>query len=461
MFHQFRAAIARTALWKSHWQRRVFASLAVVAVLAGMVAKSDHDVITAELIEPLDSKTSHAPTRIEVALAIPKISPGSQPTSAAPTATTNATPGTWHQVSVKRGDTLASIFSRFKIRRDLYPLMESAKEYKVLKLIRPGQCIRLRINAASLEEFVYESSKLEQLHAVKTAHGFEATLTVQPLETRHVLASGTINQSLFLAGRRAGLSDRQIMQLAGIFAWDIDFALDIRHGDSFTVIYEQHYVNGEKLQDGDIVAAEFINRGRKFRAIQHTTANGGNAFFTPEGRSVRGQFLRTPVDIARISSRFNLKRKHPILNKIRKHKGVDYAAPTGTPIKATGNGKVIFRGRKGGYGKTVILKHGSAYTTLYAHMSRYARKLSPGQRVKQGQVIGYIGQSGRATGPHLHYEFRVNGVHRDPLRIKVPKAKALPKTELAKFERVATQAQAKMGLYRRTLMAIERKETAL
>jgi len=461
MFCQLRALISGTALWKSHWKQLVLAAFAVLVALIGMVAKSDHDVLTKSPDEPHNSTTNHTATRLEVALVIPEIADSSPPATERPRSTTSEAPGIWHEIVIRRGDTLSSIFGRLKIHRDLAPLMTSAKEFKALRLIRPGQRIRLRINAASLEELIYESSTLEQLHALRTPHGFDSTVTVQPLETRQVLASGTIDQSLFLAGRRAGLSDKLIMQLAGIFAWDIDFALDIRHGDGFTVIYEQHYVNGEKLQDGEIVAAEFINQDKIFRAIQHETESGEVAFYTPEGRSVRGQFLRTPVDIARITSQFNLKRKHPILNRIRKHKGVDYAAPTGTPIRATGNGKVVFRGRKGGYGRTVILKHGSAHTTLYAHMSRFARKLRTGQRVKQGQVIGYIGRSGRATGPHLHYEFRVNGVHRDPLRVKLPKAKSLPKSEIANFEVVATQAQAQMVLYRRTLTAMERSETTL
>ena len=458
MFHQFRASISETALWKTHWKRSLLAFLALLAVLAGMVAKSEHAALNKDRY---NSKTNLAETRLEVALEIPKIVPSSLASTTQPDSNAIGTSGKWHEIIIRRGDTLSAIFGRLQIGRDLAPLMASAKEYKLLKLIRPGQRLRLRIDGTSLEELVYESTKLRQLRVVRTDNGFESSLIVEPVERRQVLASGIIEQSLFIAGRKAGLADKLIMQLAGIFAWDIDFALDIRKGDRFTVIYEKHYVNGEKLQDGDIIAAEFINRGKAFYAIQHDSVDGGIAYYTPEGRSVRGQFLRTPVDFARITSQFSLKRKHPILNKIRKHKGVDYAAPTGTPVRATGNGKVVFRGRKGGYGRTVILKHGAAYTTLYAHMSRYARKLNQGQRVKQGQIIGYVGRSGLATGPHLHYEFRVNGIHRDPLRVTLPKAKSLPRSELANFEVVASQARAQMDLYRRTLTAVGQKNTAL
>ena len=224
------------------------------------------------------------------------------------------------------------------------------------------------------------------------------------------------------------------MALAGIFGWDIDFALDIRQGDSFTVMYEELLLDGEKVGDGNIIAAEFINDDRTYRAYRYTDSKEKTEYYSPDGKSMRKPFMRTPVDLARISSRFNLRRKHPVLNKIRAHKGVDYAAATGTAIKATGDGKVVHRGRKGGYGNTIILRHGNTYTTLYAHMSKYARKTGVGSRVKQGQIIGYIGSTGLATGPHLHYEFRVNGVHRNPLKVKLPSAKPLPESEMGRFQ---------------------------
>ena len=230
------------------------------------------------------------------------------------------------------------------------------------------------------------------------------------------------------------MSDGLIMGLAGIFGWDIDFALDIRQGDSFTVFYEELYLEGEKVGDGNIIAAEFVNNNHTYRAYRYTDSNNKTEYYSPDGKSMRKPFMRTPVDLARISSHFNLRRRHPVLNKIRAHRGVDYAASTGTAIKATGDGKVMHRGKKGGYGNTIILRHGNTYTTLYAHMSKYARKTSVGSRVKQGQIIGYIGSTGLATGPHLHYEFRVNGVHRNPLKVKLPSANPLPDSEMDRYQ---------------------------
>jgi len=239
---------------------------------------------------------------------------------------------------------------------------------------------------------------------------------------------------LFIAAQKAGLPDNLTMQLADIFGWDIDFALDIREGDQFTILYEEFYLDGEKIKNGRILAAEFVNSGKVFQAVRYAAPGKDADYYSLDGKSMRKAFLRTPVDYRRISSRFTLGRKHPILNTIRAHKGVDYAASTGTPIRVTGNGKIIFRGTKGGYGNTIIVQHANKYSTLYAHMSRYKGGLRKGSRVKQGQIIGYVGSTGLATGPHLHYEFRVNNVHRDPLRVKLPGAPPLDKKYLADFK---------------------------
>jgi murein DD-endopeptidase MepM/ murein hydrolase activator NlpD len=227
---------------------------------------------------------------------------------------------------------------------------------------------------------------------------------------------------LFESAAGAGLSDKLIMNIAGIFAWDVDFVLDIRSGDNYYVQWEEIWQDGEFVTDGEIIAAEFNNNGRTHRAIRFIDDTGRSDYFTPDGHSVRKAFIRAPVDFTRISSNFNPNRRHPILNKIRAHRGVDYAAPRGTPIKAAGDGKVIFRGVKGGYGNSVILQHGGNITTLYAHMSRFAAKARVGQRVRQGQTIGYVGATGLATANHLHYEYRLNGVHRNPRTVKLPQA---------------------------------------
>jgi murein DD-endopeptidase MepM/ murein hydrolase activator NlpD len=350
-----------------------------------------------------------------------------------PLQTTPKQTGTWHELVIKHGDTLSSLFSSLNIYRQLAEVMSLGKKSEDLKRIYPGQRLRIRIESGTLEELIFEQDKVKQLHVTRTDHKFSIKRVNQPLELHRKVAINKIRHSLYRAGLQAGLSERLIMNMISIFGWDIDFALDIRQGDSFTVVYEEHYIDGEKVKDGNIVAAEFINQGKIHQAFRYTNSAGRTGYYSKDGRIMRKAFLRMPVSFARISSRFNLRRKHPILNKIRAHKGVDYVASIGTPIKAAGDGKVIFRNRKGGYGKTIILQHGKKYSTLYAHLSRYARTLKKGSRVKQGQIIGYIGKSGLATGPHLHYEFRVNGVHRNPLTVNLPSASPLPKTDLAEF----------------------------
>jgi murein DD-endopeptidase MepM/ murein hydrolase activator NlpD len=253
---------------------------------------------------------------------------------------------------------------------------------------------------------------------------------------------GTISSSLSEAGRKAKLSDALLDQLTQIFAWDIDFATNLRAGDRFTVIYERGGFNGAD----DIVAAEFVNRGKTFRAVRYVDKNGYANYYTPDGHALQKAFLSTPVDFARISSGFNLNRRHPVLNRIRAHKGVDYAARTGTPVKATGNGQVAFLGRKGGYGQVIIIKHGDRYETVYAHLSRYKAGLFEGSAVRQGDIIGYVGQTGLATGPHLHYEFRIDGIHQNPLTAQASNALPVRGTALADFKSQIQDPLAKLNL---------------
>ncbi len=341
----------------------------------------------------------------------------------------------WQSVTVKPGDSLALIFSRLGLSpTSLYNIMSLGKEVSKLKKIRPGQLLKFHIEDNELLGLNYEMNLTKSLNISLEDNKFKAEVIHIELEKVVKHASATINDSLFLSAKKAGLSDNLIMQLVGIYGWDIDFALDIREGDSYTVIYEEQYKNGIKVSDGPIIAAEFVNRNTALRTVRFTHEDGRVDYYADNGDAMRKAFLRTPVEFARISSRFNLKRKHPILNKIRAHRGVDYAASTGTPIKATGDGTVTHAGRKGGYGRTVILKHGGKYSTVYAHLHRYARGVRSGSRVKQGQIIGYVGKSGLATGPHLHYEFRVHGVHRNPLTVKLPKVESIGKKTLPEFK---------------------------
>jgi len=362
----------------------------------------------------------------------------------------------WHEITVKSGDSLAAIFSRVGISAgELHALLAQGGATHNLKKIYPGQTLRLITNAdQQLVRLTYKIDELSTLEVSRAGDEFEISTTHRTPERRVKNASGSIDNSLFLSAQAAGLSDSMTMELAGIFGWDIDFVLDIRKGDQFTVLYEELYLDGERIGNGDILAAEFINQGKSYQAVRYTDAGGKTDYYSLDGKSMRKAFLRTPVEFSRISSGFSLGRKHPILNKIRAHKGVDYAASTGTPIKATSNGKIVHRGKKGGYGNTIIIQHGTKYSTLYAHMSKFRSGLKTGSRVKQGQVIGYIGSSGLATGPHLHYEFRVDGVHRDPLKVKLPGAEPLDSKYLADFSQKAESLLAQLDLVRNVQVAV-------
>jgi len=238
-----------------------------------------------------------------------------------------------------------------------------------------------------------------------------------------------------------------------IFGWDVDFVQDIRRGDSFHVIYDEYHLNGNKLSDGKILAAEFSTQGQTYRAIRFENEHGAASYYTPEGESMLGTFLRSPVEFSRISSRFG-RRKHPISKKWKTHKGVDYAASRGTPIRATADGRVRSAGRKGGYGNTVVLTHAGRFSTLYAHMKGFAKGIKSGSRVKQGQIIGYVGTTGYSTGPHLHYEFRVDGVHRNSLTYKTPKASSVDTTKRTEFDLLAKSRQQELdGLLREYKLA--------
>ena len=339
-----------------------------------------------------------------------------------------------HQTKVKNGDTLTAIFSRAGLNaRDVYNVTRLDKENKLLTKLSPGQTFDITVSADNeLQSLRYHIDKTKTLVIDKPDNNWQANLESRHYETRVTYSKGVINSSLFEAANEAGLSDSLTMDLAHIFGWDIDFALDIRQGDSFVVLYEEQFLEGEKIKDGNILAAEFVNQGKNYKAVRYTDSAGKSNYYADDGTSMRKAFLRSPVDFSRISSRFG-KRHHPILNKIKHHKGVDYAAARGTPVKASGDGKIIWRGRKGGYGKTVIIQHGNSYSTLYGHLNNYNRKARSGSRVKQGQIIGYVGSTGRATGPHLHYEFRVNGTHRNPLTVKLPSAAPINKKHKEDF----------------------------
>ena len=323
---------------------------------------------------------------------------------------------------IRRGDTLDKLFRKHDLDLgDLSRISKLDEARKRFRKLKPGDKFTIVHDQGNLVSMNSNLDLTSALNIERSESGFTAEVVERPIEKRKRMKYGVIETSLFESAATAGLSDRVIMNIAGIFAWDVDFVLDIRTGDNYYVQYEEIWQNGEFVKDGEIIATEFNNNGRKYQAIRFIDDNGRSDYFTPDGHSVRKAFIRAPVDFTRISSNFNPRRKHPILNTIRAHRGVDYSAPRGTPIRAAGDGKVIFRGVKNGYGNAVILQHGGNITTLYAHMSRFAGA-RVGSRVRQGQTIGYVGSTGLATANHLHYEYRLNGVHRNPRTVKLPQA---------------------------------------
>jgi murein DD-endopeptidase MepM/ murein hydrolase activator NlpD len=339
------------------------------------------------------------------------------------------------QVEVGSGENLSLIFQKVGLPDiDLLNILSINKDSEKLKNLKPGQKIKFEVSDDLLQKLVVQITNLESLIFSRQDQSFTMEREVIKPDTIVVITGTELETSLYIDGKNIGLSDSVIMQLTAIFAWDIDFSQNIRIGDRFKIIYEKLEVKGEYYKTGRILAAEFINQATRYTAFLNIDDNGKNSYFSEKGHALQKTFLRNPVDSVRVSSRFNLKRKHPILNRIRAHRGVDYAAPIGTPIRATADGQVEYLGVKGGYGNTIELQHGGKYTTLYAHLSDYAKKLKIRSKVAQGQVIGYVGKSGLATGPHLHYEFRVNGEHRDPLTVKLPAERSISLKYKTAFE---------------------------
>lgn len=354
----------------------------------------------------------------------------------------------WTEFEVEPGDTLAGLLNSQGVStQTVHEVVSAREELKRLARIKPGDQLRVDVaDGGRLEALEYKPSDIKTLHAERGADGWQVEERERDYQRELRYAEATIDSSLFRAGQQAGMTDELTMQLANIFGWDIDFILDIRRGDRFRLIYEELYLDGEKVGNGDILMAEFFNRDRHFKAFRYERDNGRVDYLDASGQSVRKEFIRTPVAFSRISSGFSTGRDHPVLNRTRAHEGVDYAAPSGTPVKASGDGKVVYAGRKGGYGNVIILKHGQKYSTLYAHLNRFARGIHVGTRVEQKDVIAYVGASGLATGPHLHYEFRVDGVHRNPLSVDLPEAGSIPDSERRDFLVQASQLKNQMAL---------------
>lgn len=341
------------------------------------------------------------------------------------------------EVSISKGDTIYEIMRGFGVSpQEILALINASKRISNLKRIAPGKVLKTTFLDNKLSGLEYPIDDENLLVIESLSSGFKAFKREIEFDTREVFAQGEIKNSLYEDGRKAGLDPEIIMALADIFAWEIDFSVDIREKDSFKLIYQEGSYKGEIVKRGPVVAAQFNNKGKLFTAVKFKDDDGHEDYYDLNGNSLRKQFLKSPLNYRRISSYFSRRRFHPILKKYRPHHGIDYAAPSGTPVTATGDGKVVYSGWKRGYGRFIVIKHNGTYSTAYGHLSRFAKRTKKGRYVKQGQVIGYVGSTGISTGPHLHYEFRVNGKSVNPLGRKFPPAKPLNKKYKKEFDLV-------------------------
>lgn len=349
----------------------------------------------------------------------------------------------WQSVTVQSGQTLGEIFQNMGVPATvMYQVLESPSAKNLTRLRAGAELAFDLADDGALRGLAFERDEAARVELAIADGKISENVIERPLERRTLVASGEITSSLYADGAKAGLSNAAINLMANVFSYDIDFTQDLRDGDRFQVVYEEIWRDGERLRSGGIVAASFVNRGKEFTAVRFQR-NGKDEYFDLTGRPLKKSFMRMPIEFARISSRFNPRRKHPVLGTVRAHKGVDYAAATGTPIMAAGDGRVSFAGWQNGYGRTIIIDHGKGHTTLYAHMSRLG-KYKVGSRVQQGTTIGYVGATGLASGPHLHYEFRINGVHRDPLTVTMPKPEPLSGADMVAFRAATAPALAQL-----------------
>lgn len=431
--------------------------LTLVALVGGLIIQStftNNDLIETQVAQDVEIKIEQL---VENA-AVPAATPAPKPAPAPKVIPAERT----ITVSIKPGDTLGKIFEKQGFDAAvLHNLVENETVNHTLTNIHPGQKLDFTINPKNeLIGLEYNVNELERLMVtVKDGKTF-ADLKTRDVEELLTFADVTIEDSLFMDGEREGLDYNITMALAEIFSYDIDFALDIQQGDKFSVIYEDRYIDGVKSTPGNIIAAEFVNQGKTYQAVRFEAADGSAEYYTPNGQTLRKPFLRTPVEFARISSKFNPRRLHPVLHTIRAHKGVDYAAPVGTPVRASGDGVISLAETQRGYGKVIEIQHGSSYSTLYAHLNGFASGMKNGAKVKQGQIIGYVGKTGLVTGAHLHYEFRVNGVHVDPLTVKLPNSQPIDSRHKSQFLAYAKDVMNQLSNYQSIQLAETKNNTS-
>jgi murein DD-endopeptidase MepM/ murein hydrolase activator NlpD len=360
----------------------------------------------------------------------------------------------WQYVRVRPGDTLSSIFKRAGLSsKTLQEVLNKNKYAKQLTRIKPGQEIQILAEDDHLSKMIVPYSKLESLVIERSHQQLISRIEQQPTHTEDKLITATVQGTLYTTAKRHNIPFKLIQQMSSIFNREIDFAKDIRSGDQFTILYRAHYVENELINTGDILAVTYTNKGHTFQAIRYESNDTEGDYFSPDGRSLKQAFSRYPVQFSRISSMFSLSRMHPILHYRRPHQGVDLAAPTGTPVHATGDGRIETIEHHSTYGNVIKISHQNAYSSVYAHMHHFQKGLSRGSRVKRGQIIGYVGQTGLAEGPHCHYEFRINDLPINPSTVVLPRAAAVPKHHLRKFKETAKNRLSQIKLFEQSKLA--------
>ena len=422
--------LTRTRKLKLHWFVAM-SSLPLLGVVTafGLSPQTDHLAANMKMVVA------------EVALPLELLNGGNATTSTTPT-------HFWHNNHIQRGDTIAEILHRMNVSdADAAQYLNSNQAAAPLRQLHAGKAVQAETNSdGHLLALRFLDNNGSQIVIEKSADGFNVSTLPANLEKRLFMRTGEISSTLFAATDQAGLPDVAANQMVEIFEGDIDFHRDLRKGDKFTVVYEMSYSNGEPVRAGRVVAAEFINQGEAFRVVHYQADNNHGDYYAPDGKSVRKAFLRSPLEFSRVSSGFSLSRLHPVLGTWRSHKGVDYAAATGTKVKVTADGVVSFVGKQGGYGNVVMVSHQNRYTTVYGHLSRFTSGLRRGQRIAQGDIIGYVGRTGLASGPHLHYEFKINGQQRDPLRVALPDAAPIARAQMDAFLEASSSLIARLDL---------------
>ena len=361
----------------------------------------------------------------------------------------------WREERIQRGDTVTSILARLKVDdTEALTYLLQAKDVRSLYQLIPGRTIRVTTTEeGTLESLSYVNTDGRRLHVVRGESGFSSSEEMPQTEQWVMQSSGQIETSLFAATDSSGIPEIVALQLTEIFSSDIDFHRDLRRGDRFSVVYEALAADGEFAGFGRVLSAEFVNQGHTFRAVYFRDDQGRNGYYTPDGRNMRKAFLRSPIEFSRVTSGFTSSRFHPVLKTWRAHKGIDYGAPAGTRVRVTADGHVTFVGRKGGYGNVVIVRHTNGFETLYAHLSGFNQDMRQGRRVVQGEIVGFVGSTGLATGPHLHYEFHVNGVHQDPMRLAMPPGPPITAQLRSAFDETAQPLFSRLDMLRNTDLA--------